>query len=219
MAYSADTFVADEQPTTAKWNKLWSNDASFNDGTGIGDDTIDSRHYVAGSIDPEHLASTVWGWEELSRSTLGSAADTISPASFTAKKYLQIIYSCQPTGGAITAKVRFNGDTGNNYANRQSDSGAADGTQVSQGSLFGDATTLNAPFFGVINVVNISAQEKICLGMVVGQSTAGAGTAPTKRELVGKWANTSAQITSVSFENDAAGTYNTGSEVIVLGHN
>ena len=44
MAYSADTFVADEQPTTAKWNKLWSNDASFNDGTGIADNAILARH-------------------------------------------------------------------------------------------------------------------------------------------------------------------------------
>lgn len=35
MAYSAQTFVADEQPTTAKWNILWSNDASFNDGSGF----------------------------------------------------------------------------------------------------------------------------------------------------------------------------------------
>lgn len=35
MAYSADTFVADEQPTTAKWNKLWTNDAAFNDGSGF----------------------------------------------------------------------------------------------------------------------------------------------------------------------------------------
>lgn len=35
MAYSADSFVADEQPTTAKWNKLWSNDAAFNDSSGI----------------------------------------------------------------------------------------------------------------------------------------------------------------------------------------
>lgn len=35
MAYSADSFVADEQPTTAKWNKLWNNDASFNDGSGL----------------------------------------------------------------------------------------------------------------------------------------------------------------------------------------
>lgn len=37
MAYSADSFVADEQPTTAKWNKLWTNDAAFNDGSGIAD--------------------------------------------------------------------------------------------------------------------------------------------------------------------------------------
>jgi len=36
MGYSADSFTAGEQPTTAKWNKLWSNDSSFNDGTGIG---------------------------------------------------------------------------------------------------------------------------------------------------------------------------------------
>ena len=50
MAYSADTFVADEQPTTAKWNKLWSNDASFNDGTGIGDNAIINRHVTEGSI-------------------------------------------------------------------------------------------------------------------------------------------------------------------------
>lgn len=35
MGYSADTFVADEVPTTSKMNKLWSNDASFNDGSGL----------------------------------------------------------------------------------------------------------------------------------------------------------------------------------------
>lgn len=44
MAYSADTFVADEQPTTAKWNKLWSNDAAFNDGTGFADGALGSVH-------------------------------------------------------------------------------------------------------------------------------------------------------------------------------
>jgi len=47
MSYSADTFVAGEQPTTAKWNKLWANDASFNDGTGI----------AAGAITPSKLSS------------------------------------------------------------------------------------------------------------------------------------------------------------------
>lgn len=29
MAYSPDSFTAGEVPTTAKWNKLWSNDADF----------------------------------------------------------------------------------------------------------------------------------------------------------------------------------------------
>lgn len=50
MAYSADSFVADEQPTTAKWNKLWSNDASFNDGTGIGTSVITNSQLAAGVL-------------------------------------------------------------------------------------------------------------------------------------------------------------------------
>jgi hypothetical protein len=35
MTYTAQTFTAGEQPTTTKWNLLWSNDAAMNDGTGI----------------------------------------------------------------------------------------------------------------------------------------------------------------------------------------
>lgn len=57
MAYSADSFVADEQPTTSKWNKLWSNDAAFNNGSGIGDNAIINRHYADASIDPAHHAN------------------------------------------------------------------------------------------------------------------------------------------------------------------
>ena len=56
MAYSADTFVADEQPTTAKWNKLWSNDASFNDGTGIADNAIINRHMNDDSVTGDNLS-------------------------------------------------------------------------------------------------------------------------------------------------------------------
>lgn len=60
MAYSADTFVADEQPTTAKWNKLWSNDASFNDGTGIADAALIARHYSSASIASAKLSEIDW---------------------------------------------------------------------------------------------------------------------------------------------------------------
>ena len=72
MAYSADTFVADEQPTTAKWNKLWSNDASFNDGTGIGDNAILTRHITNSNVTSSKLSfETV---ETKLSSTFNSAA-------------------------------------------------------------------------------------------------------------------------------------------------
>jgi hypothetical protein len=49
MGYSADSFSAGEQPTTAKWNKLWSNDASFNDGSGIAASAIKSAQLALSS--------------------------------------------------------------------------------------------------------------------------------------------------------------------------
>lgn len=35
MSYTAGSFTFGEQPSASKWNQLWANDASFNDGTGI----------------------------------------------------------------------------------------------------------------------------------------------------------------------------------------
>ena len=79
MAYSADTFVADEQPTTAKWNKLWSNDASFNDGTGIADNAIIARHL---SNDIVGAAEMIYG--QMARRVGGSATDynTVGTTSY-----------------------------------------------------------------------------------------------------------------------------------------
>lgn len=59
MAYSADSFVADEQPTTAKWNKLWTNDAAMNDGSGIADDAILERHILDGEVTSEKLTASI----------------------------------------------------------------------------------------------------------------------------------------------------------------
>jgi hypothetical protein len=46
MAYQEWSVVYGEQPTAAKWNILGTNDASFNDGTGIGDDAIVPDHIL-----------------------------------------------------------------------------------------------------------------------------------------------------------------------------
>lgn len=55
MAYSAETFTNNEQPTVAKWNKLWANDASFHNASGIDDRVIIERHIDFGAIRSHHL--------------------------------------------------------------------------------------------------------------------------------------------------------------------
>lgn len=50
MAYAVWSVIAGEQPTAAKWNILGTNGASFNDGTGIGDNAILTRHVTDANI-------------------------------------------------------------------------------------------------------------------------------------------------------------------------
>lgn len=75
MAYAAISFVFGEQPSTAKWNILGTNDASFNDGTGIATGKILPNHLVTG-------ASTLntWVWDSwtptLANLTLGNGSST-----------------------------------------------------------------------------------------------------------------------------------------------
>lgn len=54
--YTAITFVASEQPTTAKWNLIGSNDASFNTGDGFNDGIIIPRHLATGAVTSPALA-------------------------------------------------------------------------------------------------------------------------------------------------------------------
>jgi hypothetical protein len=155
-------------------------------------------------------------WEELGRTTLGIAGDSISVTGIPARKYLRIVYSVIPSG-QVDVIFNFNNDTGANYATRVSTDGGADATGTSAGGLtaYSNVTTNT---FGVFDVVNISAQEKLLSGMQIAQTTAGAGTAPSRRDLVAKWANTSAQITRVDLTNADSGDYGIGSEIVVLGH-
>ena len=50
MAYSSWSVVAGEIPTASKWNILGTNDASFNDGTGIGTNAIAAASLATSAI-------------------------------------------------------------------------------------------------------------------------------------------------------------------------
>lgn len=62
MGYTAWSVVFGEQPSAAKWNILGTNDASFNDGTGIADGAITpakrSGGFYAGTISGATMSTT-----------------------------------------------------------------------------------------------------------------------------------------------------------------
>lgn len=60
MAYSALTFTASEVPTLTKWNQLWANDASMNDGTGIGSNAITTAKILDANVTPPKLSNYDW---------------------------------------------------------------------------------------------------------------------------------------------------------------
>lgn len=108
MAYSADTFTAGEVPTTAKWNKLWANDAAFNDGTGIGAGVITGSHLANGIVTFGKLAA---GATRLGINTKTSTGSVLPTGSYTT--YCTV--TATSTGGAIEADFSaliFNGNSG-----------------------------------------------------------------------------------------------------------
>jgi len=58
MAYASWSVVFGEQPSAAKWNMLGTNDASFNDGTGIGTNAITGASLATTAITLGYAAIT-----------------------------------------------------------------------------------------------------------------------------------------------------------------
>ena len=159
-------------------------------------------------------------WRELGRDTLGSADNDIT-VSFTAKPYLMILCSTISTGN-IDGALRFNTDTGTNYATTRSENG---GTYITSNTTNQTKLILNRGHvaypnttFSVSNMNNNSTQEKLIIGHSVANVN-GASNAPDRTEMVGKWAKTPlAQVTSVTCNNSDSGSWDTDSEVVVLGY-
>ncbi len=194
------------------------------DGLNIKDSKLNTSNSVVASnitdsaITFSKLDSTVSWWQELGRTTLSVAGDTITVSSFAGRRYLSIVVSTLATGGTQSPLIAFNGDSGNNYVSRASDNGGADATSVSRANIPPVSAAGAYPMLVLLELVNISAQEKIGVMKSSEQNTAGAANAPVRREGIFKWANTSAQVTTVTITNTGTGDFAIGSEVVILGH-
>jgi len=159
----------------------------------------------------------IW-WEELGRTTLSGAGDTLSIGSLPARKHLCIRVQALATGGTIGAALTFNADTSTNYPYRIEENGAADATAASANDIrILGASAAN--FFANIFVMNITTSEKIVHCEAIAAGAAGGGNVPGRRTTIGKWANTANAIATVTVTNVGTGDFAIGSEVVVLGHN
>jgi len=170
---------------------------------------------TAPKIDFGGSGAGVW-WEEIGRLTLTSAGDTLSISSLPARNHLKIMATAL-NSGQINMRIRFNGDTGTNYADWSSSDGGAWSGNVSQTSMVVGAT-VSANQCCSFDVLNILAQAKLIAGQGIGQNGA-ASSRPTSFDFRGKWVNTSAQISQVDLVNTGTGDFAIGSELIILGHN
>jgi len=163
------------------------------------------------------VSAVAGGWVELGRTTLGSAVDTIDVTSLPDKRYYMVLQNPLSTG-IVSLYNRLNSDSAGNYARRRSEDGATDATNTSNSVMnyYGDDVS-GGQHFAVSYLSNLSSKEKLSIGHSVLQNTSGAGTAPRRFETVGKWTNTSDSISSIQAINLSGGSFNTGSEVVVLG--
>jgi hypothetical protein len=167
------------------------------------------------------------GWVEVGRTTLGSANNVISVSSLADKRYYMILQDQQNISSADNIAARINNDSSGtngvsgNYADRYSVNGGSDATQVSQTSLRpnGNASQQTGQeTFTVGYLTNLSAQEKLDMFSSCVMNGTGAGNAPNRGEAVNKWANTSSVINRYDlFAGTGSSTFDTGSEVVVLG--
>ena len=157
---------------------------------------------------------SVGGWVEVGRFTAGSTVTSMPVTSIPDKRYY--MYLSDYTASGDKQIIQFNSDTGSNYCSRFSTNGASDSTLLNQTKILGGYGGSGLYEFNVGYFSNLPTKEKLAIIQSSSFGAAGAGTAPNRREIVGKWTNTSNAISSADFKPET-GNFASGAEVVVLG--
>ncbi len=156
-------------------------------------------------------------WELLSKTVLTLAGDTIDSGTITAKKFLYFNVFGIADGNLDACVIRFNGDSGSNYAVRKINDGDSGSTNINENGMnymsFNGDQNHYAEFF----VINEASHNKLLIDKTV-RAASGSGASPNRKVMNGKWANSSDSITSIQAVNrDGSGDYDVGSYLTVFG--
>ena len=160
-------------------------------------------------------------WEELANVTTGSAG-ALSSGTFTAKKYLWVqAYTPSSSNASPDGYIEFNGDSATNYCHRRSHNGGSQTVGTGDGiGIRIDGTGGQTAKFHNFFIKNIEDDEKLVISNSTTGNTGAEGTAPSRTDCVGKWVNTSDQITRIDIiDQYASPNWGAGSIIKVWGHN
>ena len=168
MAYSPWSVSFGEQPTADKWNMLGTNDASFNDGTGIGTNAVSAASLATNAITlgyAEITSNFVTSSTTVTALTGLSSAVTI-PAGGRGIKIT--MWAAQVTiNGAATCEVTiWDGTVGS-------------GTQLALGSTTISAASLGAPIVVMARKVPAAGAKTYNIGIKTSAGTATVAAAAT----------------------------------------
>ena len=161
------------------------------------------------------IGNAVGGWKELARHTR-TTQGIMDVSSIPLSRYYMVLTNVFDSAPAGNMRVYCNNDTGSTHADRGSQNGAGDFTEVSKtnGCYWGGNTIDEG--FGVTYWSNLAGKEKLGISHFVDRSALGAGTAPDRSEAVLKWSDVSTAINR--FNSPASWNFwDSGSEMIVLG--
>lgn len=189
-----------------------------------GDSNINVKFQPKGTGRVQGAVGNIDTWEEIGRATLNTTATTISIPTITAKKYLKFVTQGSATGGTFSLGLRFNNDSGSNYASlvAYNNGGIANYTALSSQTALQISTSFVSGGAFIIEgtLSNIQTLNKISSCLSPGEVGAtNAANSPALEMYSGKWANSSTQITRVDVVKVAGtGSLAAGSELIILGH-
>jgi hypothetical protein len=155
-------------------------------------------------------------WGKAGSTTLTSAGDSVDIGTITASKTMNTMFHVINNGSTTDGTLRFNNNSSANYPSRWSNNGGSENTATNHtytlAGYWGSEDTL-----GINYICNVSGEEKLSIMYAVARGTAGAGNAPNRREAVGKFTETTGQITDVEGFNEQAGSFDTNTNLTVLG--
>tara|TARA_R100000008_G_scaffold2475_1_gene1949 strand:+ start:174 stop:1283 length:1110 start_codon:yes stop_codon:yes gene_type:complete len=230
MARGSSAGGGGNAPVRRNSSGYWDNSSSaitkvtaMNTQTSQGDLQVGTQFVLLGAKSSGTNTDKQGFWQELADVEL-TQQGTLSTGDFTAKKWLMIQVYSKPSSSTTSGLV-CNGDTSSsNYANRRSHNGASDQTRTSSDNL--PNVQLNGAYneagwsYATVYACNLSDKEKLFNVHHAGENTDSATALPRRVDAVGKWTNTSDQITSLQLTDGAGSTgqqFVSGSRIKVWG--